>query len=350
MKSAGVTLAAAAALLAFALTASQRGDAAPAAGKHRIAVPAGFRVSVFVRGLERPTALAFGPDRRLYVAQETGEILVLDRSGGRRVFARGFRTPLGLTWFRSRLYVSTQGSLQSVGRTGSGRRVVVGGLPYGRHQQDNVVAGPDGRLYFGSGSTCDVCRERDRRSAAILSVRPNGTDLRVFATGLRNPYGLAFQPKTKRLFVSVNNRDDLGIWEPAETIVVARRGANFGWPDCWPSWKRRRLTGACAGVTAPVAYLEPHSSANGIAFYTGRSFPRRYRGRLFVAEWGQYDSARFGRKVVEVDPKTGRARVFADGFDHPLAVAVDWTGALLVADWGLGTIHRISARRSVASK
>ena len=216
-----------------------------------------------------------------------------------------------------------------------GARAILAGLPYGRHQQDNVVVGPDGRLYLGSGSTCDVCGERDPRSAAILSVRTDGSDLRVFARGLRNPFGLVFH--RGRLYVSVNNRDDLGTWEPAETIVVARRGARYGWPDCWPSWRLRRLVGSCRGVTRPLAYLEPHSSPNGMA---------AWRGRLYVAEWGQYYSRRFGRKVVEVDPRSGRARLFADGFEHPLAVAVDRRAdALLVADWARGTIYRIARRR-----
>ena len=165
----------------------------------------------------------------------------------------------------------------------------------------------------------------------MLSVRPDGRDLRRVASGLRNPYGLAFQPGTGRLFVSVNNRDDLGTREPAETVVVARRGARFGWPGCWPSWRKRRLSGSCRGVRAPLAYLEPHSSADGIAFW---------RGRLYVAEWGQYLSRRYGRKVVEVDPRTGRSRLFADGFDHPLALAVD-RGGLLVADWGRGIVYAI---------
>jgi glucose/arabinose dehydrogenase len=133
----------------------------------------------------------------------------------------------------------------------------------------------------------------------------------------------------------VNERDDLGTWEPAETIVVARRGARFGWPDCWPSWRDRRLRGSCRGVTRPLAYLEPHSSANGIAFWAGR---------LYVAEWGQYLSRRFGRKLVQVHPVTGRTHVFATGFDHPLALAVDPDDALLVADWARGTIYRISGR------
>jgi glucose/arabinose dehydrogenase len=304
-----------------------------------ITVPAGFGVEVYASGLTRPTALAFGPDGRLYAAQETGEIVSVGR-GSRRpvVLARGFRTPLGLAWRGRALYLSTQGSLQRLllrsGRLRA-RTVIVGGLPYGLHQQDSVVLGPDGRLYLGSGSTCDACRERDRRSAAVLSVRPDGSDLRVFASGLRNPFGLAFQPGTGRLFVSVNNRDDLGTWEPAETIVVARRGADFGWPRCWPSFRARRLVGVCKGVPRPLAYLEPHSSPDGIAFW---------RGQLYVAEWGQYDKRRFGRKVVRVDPRTGRSRTFADGFEHPLALVVDRENALLVGDWERGVVYRIRRR------
>jgi glucose/arabinose dehydrogenase len=315
---------------------------APAATSLRpapgIDVPPGFRVEVFATGLTRPTALAWGPDGLLYATQERGEVVAVGRGSARpRVVARGFRTPLGLAWSGSTLFVSAQGSLFRLRLAGArlvGRRAIVTRLPYGRHQQDNVVLGRDGRLYFGSGSTCDVCRERDRRSAAILSVRQDGGDLQVFASGLRNPYGLAFHP-SGRLYVSVNERDDLGTWEPAETIVVARRGARFGWPDCWPSWRDRRLRGSCRGVTRPLAYLEPHSSANGIAFWAGR---------LYVAEWGQYLSRRFGRKLVQVHPVTGRTRVFATGFDHPLALAVDPDDALLVADWARGTIYRISGR------
>ena len=102
-------------------------------------------------------------------------------------------------------------------RAGGGRRLVVRGLPYGRHQQDTIVAGADGRLYLGSGSTCDACVENDPRSAAILSFRPDGSDLRVVATGLRNPYGLVFANGS--LYATVNGRDDLGKNEPAELVV-----------------------------------------------------------------------------------------------------------------------------------
>lgn len=304
-----------------------------------IDVPAAFRAEIYASGLRHPTALAYGPDGLLYVTQDTGEVVAVGRGSTRpRVAARGFRTPLGLAWIDRTAFVSAQGTLWATrlsGRSLVARRALVSRLPFGRHQQDNVVVGPEGRLYFGSGSTCDACRERDRRSATILSVRPDGSGLRIEARGLRNPYGLVYDEDGGRLFVTINNQDDLGTWEPAEAVVILRRGANYGWPGCWPGWRDRRMHGSCRGVPAPLARLEPHSAPAGLALW---------EGRLYVAEWGQYLSHRFGRKVVSVDPRTGRVRAFADGFDHPIAVALDPQGGLLVADWGRGTIYRISRR------
>jgi glucose/arabinose dehydrogenase len=290
-----------------------------------VSVPEGFRAEVYARGLTQPTALAFGPDGLLYATQNDGRVVTVrpkDRSP--RTYADGFEVPLGLTWHRGSLYVSDQGTLYRDGKP------IVTGLPFELHQQDNVVAGPDGRLYLGSGSTCNACVEEDPRSAAILSVEPDGSDLRVVATGLRNPYGLLW--RGGRLYASVNGRDDLGEWNPAEMVVEVEEGADYGWPDCWPDWATKRLAGECEGVAEPLAYLEPHSSADGIAFW---------QGALYVAEWGQYDDDLHGRRVVRVDVETGRVRPFADGFPHPLALAVDPWGALLVADWETGVVYRI---------
>jgi glucose/arabinose dehydrogenase len=299
--------------------------------------------------------MAWGPDGRLYVTQESGSLAVVARDSRRPlVVARSLRTPLGLAWKGKLLFVSQQGRLERFVLVGGKlrlRRALVRDLPFGRHQQDNVVVGRDGRLYLGSGSTCDACRERDPRSATILSLRPDGTDLRVVARGLRNPFGLAVHPRSGRLYASVNEQDELGTVarpEPAETVVIVRRGAFYGWPRCWPSYRRKRMVGRCRGVTPPAAYLEPHSSADGIAFYTGTTFPPAYRRDLFVALWGQYNSPRHGRRVVRIDLRPdGKARrviEFADGFDHPLALLVDPGGGLLVADWGRGMIYRIQAR------
>lgn len=316
-------------LLAFGATAAT-------GATEQVRVPRGYGVVTYARGLDRPTAMAFSPRGVLHLTQEGGEVVrIHPRTRRPRVVLRGFRTPLGLAWHRGALYVSAQGALWRVSR--GRRRAIVSNLPYGRHQQDNVVA-YRGRLYFGSGSTCDVCVERSRLSAAVLSVRPDGRDLRVVARGLRNPFGLAVDPRTKRLYASVNERDDLGANEPAETVVEVRPSRHFGWPRCWPSHRQKRLRGRCAGVTPPVAYLEPHSSPDGIAFW---------RGDLFVAEWGEYNKRAHGRKVSRVVVRGRRAGVvstFATGFEHPLAVAVDRRGTLLVADYGRGVVYRIRRR------
>ena len=283
-----------AAFLAFAGLSSGRGLLRPAP---ELRVLSGYTAERYATGLSRPTAMAFGPDGRLYVAQETGQIVVVGVGSAKpRVLARGFHEPLGLAWSGPRLFVSSRGRLDSlnlVDKTLRARRTLLKGLPNGRHQQDNVVVGADGRLYLGSGSTCDVCKEKDARSATILSVLPNGRDLRIVAKGLRNPYGLAFQPGTGRLYVTVNGRDDLGE-EPAEMLVEVSQGRNFGWPGCWPSWKRKQLAGqGCAGVTPPVAYLEPHSAAAG-------SRSRPMAGRRTSRCGAPYFGRKHGRTVVRL--------------------------------------------------
>ena len=343
---------AAAAVATLALGTSTAGARPAASG--RVVVPAGFRVEMFARGLSHPTAMAYGPDGRIYVTQTEGALVRVTHGTKKpRVVAHGLRVPLGLAWNRRTLFVSEEGRLERWVLRGDRlvkRTVIVSGLPFGEHQQDNVVFGRDGRLYLGSGSTCDACRERDRRSAAILSLRPDGRDLHVYASGLRNPYGLAVQPGTGRLYATVNGQDDLGTSsdpEPADTLALVKHGAFYGWPHCWADARTLRLAGRCRGVTPPAAYLEPHASADGLSFYTGKTFPRAYQGNLFVAEWGQYDSHRFGRRVVRVElGPGGRARrvvSFASGIAHPLALLVDRGGGLLVADWGSGVVYRIQA-------
>jgi glucose/arabinose dehydrogenase len=297
----------------------------------------GLTAEVYATGLKRPTALAFGPGGLLYATQESGEVVAVGRGSSKpRVLAGGFATPLGLTWVGSTLYVSAKGYVSRLvvnGRRVVSRKQILTRLPFGLHQQDTIALGPDGRLYLGSGTTCDVCREKDRRSGAILSFELDGSDVRVVATGLRNPFGLVFDGAT--LYVSDNARDDLGKAEPAETIVRIKPGADYGWPRCWASWQYRKLQGSCRGVTPPVAYLEPHSSADSLALWAGT---------LIVAEWGQYLSERWGRKLVQVNLRTGRSSTFADGFEHPLGLAVESHGGVLAGDWGRGVIYRIMKR------
>lgn len=307
------------------------------------AVPRGFHVGIYARGLTNPTALAFGPDGSLYVAQQNGAILA-SRGGSIATIATGFATPLGLAWHAHKLYVSSTGEVSTLrplhGYRSFQRRVIISGLPTGKHQNDSL-AFHSGWVYLGVGSTCNACREADPRSATIMVFHPNGGQGRVFARGLRNPYGLAFRPHTNRLYATDNGRDDYDDQVPDELNLI-KDGGNYGWPDCWG----RNGGSNCRGTIPPVALFEHHASADGLVFYSGRAFPKRYRSDAFVAEWGDSVNALdTGHRVKDVHFAGKRVTVsdFATGLSHPLALAVDGNGALLVADWGTGVIWRIQA-------
>lgn len=318
-------------------------------------VPRGFVAERLLppQAIAHPTSLAFGPDGRLYVAQQEGTVVSVDVRGAAatdvREVARGFRVPLGILWIGDALYVSDDGTVwrlrldvrQGVLR-GDSREAIVRGIPTGQHQTDGMALGSDGFVYLGVGSTCNACAERDPRNGSIVRFRPEGGAVEVFAGGFRNPYDLAFHPRDGSLWATDNGRDDLGA-EPPDELNLVQQGRRYGWPDCYGRGRGSR----CDGTVAAVLELESNSSSNGLAFYTGTSFPAEYRDNIFVAQWGSFRRTR-GMKLVRVvavkrDGRyAARAVDFATGVDAPLDVVVGpHDGALYVADHGRGTLYRI---------
>jgi glucose/arabinose dehydrogenase len=169
----------------------------------------------------------------------------------------------------------------------------------------------------------------------------DGSHAQIYATGLRNPYGLAFRPSTGKLYGTDNGRDDYGNSVPDELNLIVK-GGNYGWPSCWGKSGGTH----CKGTIAPVGLFEPHSSADGITFYTGQTFPKRYRSDAFVAEWGDsVNGLGTGHIVKDVHFSGNRVTIstFATGFANPLAVAIAPDSSLLVADYGTGDIWKIQA-------
>jgi glucose/arabinose dehydrogenase len=316
---------------------------APGHAQTGVQVPAGFHAQVFASGLSAPTALAQGPDGRLYVAEQGGSIIAVG-SGGNTTIATGFTTPLGLAWNNHVLYVSSTGQVSTLTPSKAyrsfKRKVVISGLPTGRHQNDGM-AFRNGWMYLGVGSTCNACVETDPRSATIMRFHYNGSHAQIFAHGVRNPYGLAFRPGTSQLYATDNGRDDFGNSVPDELNAIVH-GGRYGWPDCWGTGGGSN----CSGTIAPVADLEPHASADGLVFYAGKTFPVAYRGDAFVAEFGDtittLDSGHHVKRIHFSGKKVSVSN-FATGLDHPLALAVGPGGALLVADFGTGIVWRIQA-------
>src|SRR5258706_307199 len=122
---------------------------------------------------------------------------------------------------------------------------------------------PDGRLQLGISAPCDHCTPTLDQSAAIVSFQPDGTDLRVDAKGIRAPIGLAYFPGTSDLFVTMNQRDDLGDNTPGDWLAVVQAGQSWGFPDCYGQGGA-----ACTGVPPPVAVLDKHAAVDGIAIVT----------------------------------------------------------------------------------
>jgi len=320
----------------------------PAAGG--INVVAGFSPYVYARGLGTITAMAFGPDGRLYVVNSGGALLVVPSPGASpQVLVSGLPIALGLAWRDNSVFLSVRGSVRAYQLNNgalAGGGAVVRGLPTGRHQNDWILPMPNGDYLLGVGSTCDVCNESDSRSAAVLRFHSDWSYAGVVVRGSRNPYGLALRQTTGDAYVTINGQDNLGS-QPADHLLRVADGEDAGWPRCWPAYPDGSLQGNCSGVTPPVAVFTPHSSADGIVFYEATEFGVDYAENAFVTEWGANVGGPTGRRVERVvfsgsgANEHGQVSDFATGFSHPLAIMVAPDGGLLVGDYGTGQIIEI---------
>jgi len=236
------------------------------------------------------------------------------------------------------------------------------------HWTRDIAFSRDGRkMYVSVGSSSNVDdsdnnpTEKDR--AAILEFNPDGTGRRVFASGIRNPVGLAVDPRTGQLWVSANERDGLGDDLVPDFITHVEDGAFYGWPwfyigghqDPRHAGKHPELS---ARVKVPDVLLAAHSASLEMAFYTGTQFPLEHRDSIFAAQHGSRNRARrTGQTVVRVPlangKPTGEYQDFLTGFvpdathiwGRPVGVAVASDGALLVSDDLSNTIWRVSYGR-----
>jgi glucose/arabinose dehydrogenase len=320
----------------------------PAAGG--INVTAGFSAYVYARRLGTATAMAFGPDGRLYVVTQGGSLEVVGTPGAApQTLTSGLPVALGLAWRGNDLFLSLRGSVRHYTLNGSnlsGGSVVVSGLPTGRHQNDWILLMPNGDFLLGLGSTCDVCNESNSKSASVLRFHSDWSYAGVVVRGSRNPYGLALRPSTGDAYVTINGQDNLGT-QPADHLLRVADGEDAGWPRCWPAYPDGSLRGNCAGVATPIAVFTPHTSADGIAFYTGNEFGSDFAENAFVTEWGTNNGGPSGRRVERVvlsgsaGSEHGHVSDFATGFSHPLAITQAPDGGLLVGDYGTGQITEI---------
>jgi len=317
--------------------------------------PAGLAATVYTAGLPNVAALTLDGEGRLWAAtaaiQDAGTdtISVVSTAGAApRTIVRGLHTVLGLVWVGDDLYVASKEQVsvyRSFDDTAFASSQVIVTFPAGVGEVNGIASGPDGRLYVGISAPCNACVTTLADSAAIVSFAPDGSDLRLVARGIRAPVGLAFFPNADELFVTMNQRDDLGDETPGDLLAIVGAGQDWGFPDCYG-----QVDPACGDVPGPVAVLDTHAAASGVAIVTGELGPTVGTSAV-VAEWAKGVVLRVGLTSAASATGsgavvTGTAVPFLTGFQSPVPVITDGTGALFIGDWAAGTVIRVAAAGS----
>jgi glucose/arabinose dehydrogenase len=308
--------------------------------------PSGLTATVSAKGLEHVSAFATDAQDRLWVATAAASdkgkdaiYLVTDAGATPQRVVTDVHTPLGILWVGDTLYVSQADSVLALrgfdGTTFTSRTTIVS-FPSGTGEVNGITMRSDGRLYVGISAPCNACTPTDTYSASIVSFRPDGTDLQVYASGIRAPIGLAFFPGTDDLFVTMNQRDDLGTKTPGDWLSVVRSGQSWGFPSYYGQESARY-----ASMPRPVATLDRHAAVSGVAIVTGQLGASVGTGAV-VAEWVT-GKVKLVRLTASGDGYTGTTTSFLSGFTNPVPVMLDAHGALLVGDWTTGKVYRISA-------
>ncbi|MBL9102416.1 MAG: sorbosone dehydrogenase family protein [Myxococcales bacterium] len=336
-----------------------------------IKLPDGFRIAVYA-DVPFARSLALGADGTVYVGTRKDDKVyaVRDEDGDRTgeavlEVASGLDTPNGVAWRDGSLYIAEVSRILRIdgidGRLGDPPAPVVvrDDLPSDtQHGWKFIAFGPDGKLYVPVGAPCNVCSRGDERYSSLLRMNADGSDLEVFAAGIRNTVGFAWHPQTGELWFTDNGRDRLGDDVPGDELNRApRAGMHFGFPFCHQGDIVDPEFGAgreCEEFTPPARVLGPHVAALGMRFYTGEMFPAEYRGHVFIAEhgsWNRTDPLGYRVTLARLDgDRVSSYEVFAEGWlggngeawGRPVDVLVMPDGALLVSDDSAGKLYRIS--------
>jgi glucose/arabinose dehydrogenase len=332
-------------------------------------IPPGYTISAVAAGLGDPRFMDFdGAENLLVGTGREGIVYRFSFADGQlgepEVLISGLQQPASIAIFTTDegdyLYVGeihhvSRFPYDPAGPVGE-PETVIADLPTGGHRTRTVAFGPDGMLYLAVGSSCNICLEEEPIRATVSRANPDGSELAIIASGLRNPVGLAFQPGTDLLWATVNERDNQGNEIPPDLVTIVEEGANYGWPACLPPDATPQEPGAdCSGVTPPTIGIQAHSAPLGLAFLEGEGVPSDLDGDLIVVQHGSWNrEPPAAPKLLLIDFEDGvpiAARDFVTGWQdasgerwgRPAGVVVAPDGSLIVSDDENGLLYRISA-------
>ena len=350
--------------------------------------PAGFRVHRFADRLQHPRSTYVSAAGEVFVVESNTRnsanriLRLVDEDGDGEVDRRetvftGLNQPFGMLVLDGYFYVAnTDATWRYPYRPGatdidpaSGEAILqTPPQGYNNHWTRNLLAAPDGtKIYVSVGSGSNVGEngmEAETNRATILEINPDGSGLREYATGLRNPVGMDWNPITGELWTAVNERDQLGDGLVPDYATSVREGGFYGWPYSYygqindPRWQDEPHQQLVDRALVPDVPLGAHTASLGLAFYTADAFPGEYRNGAFVGQHGSWNRSTFsGYKVVfipfDASGKPQPPRDFLTGFiadadsgqvwGRPVGVTVHADGSLLVCDDDAGIIWRVVA-------
>lgn len=350
--------------------------------------PAGFTVTKFAGDLKNPRTAYLAPNNDIFVVESNtrksaNQITIFrdaDKNGTyetRQVFAEDLNQPYGMLVVKNHFYIANTDGLYrydykagDMKLNGKGQKILelpAGG--YNNHWTRNLLANADGsKIYVSVGSASNVAEhglDTEIRRANILEINPDGTGERIYASGLRNPVGMDWNPANNELWSAVNERDELGDGLVPDYITSVKQGAFYGWPYSYYGQNEDpRMKGLGKDLVAkalvPDVPVGNHTASLGIAFYDKDAFPAQYKNGAFVAQHGSWNSSVLtGYKVLFVPFKNGKPsgkpqdfltgfiadEKGADVYGRPSAVTVINDGSLLVCDDSGNTIWRVSAKK-----
>lgn len=341
--------------------------------EQRLRVPQGFGVGRYAEGIPGARFLRFTPTGDLLVSvPREGKIVLLERdtqgrgrAEGARTLIAGLNRPHGMDLHEGWLYIAETDAIGRVrfdpatrATSGPFERIVTGLPTGGNHWTRTLRFGPDGKLYVSVGSSCNVCIEQDPRRAAMLRFEPDGSNMEIFASGLRNSVGFDWQPGTGDLYATDNGRDFLGDDFPPCELNLVVKGGFYGWPyangDRVPDPDFG--TGHEAEIARsrpPVHGFRPHNAPLGMTFVRGENAPSELRGAALVALHGSWNrTKKDGYKVVSLHFQadgTITERDFLTGFlkdedviGRPVDVTEGPDGAFYVSDDYAGSVYRVA--------
>jgi glucose/arabinose dehydrogenase len=339
----------------------------------KLKVPEGFAISFFAKDVDNARSLALGANGTVFVGNRKGKnvyaLVDADNDGiaeKKYTVASGMNTPNGVAFHNGSLYIAEINKIWKIDNIEATLEnppkpvLVNDSFPSEEHHGWKYIAfGPDGKLYVPVGAPCNICddNERDKRFSSIMRMNADGSELEVYAHGVRNSVGFTWQPQSNELWFTDNGRDALGDDIPPDELNIAtKKDENFGYPYCHagevvdPEFGKGKK---CADFKAPAAKLTPHGAALGIKFNTGAMFPDKYKNQVFIAEHGSWNRSKpIGYRVMLATVEGGAVKSyepFIDGWlnngeawGRPVDVLFLKDGSLLVSDDHANAVYRVT--------